>query len=211
MKLLVLGATGRTGGELLAQALTQGHQLTALARDPSRLSVRGERVHSIAGSATDSATTQAALEGQDAVLCALGPRSPTALLTFDLMRATVKALIPAMQAQRVDRIVMLSALGAGESAGHAPAAFRLMFRTLFRQVGKDKAVAEAMLRDSELDWTIVYPPSLTNGARTGNYRHGPALEVRGMPRISRADVAEFMLAQLTDHSYSHKPAIISSQ
>jgi putative NADH-flavin reductase len=211
MRLLVLGATGRTGAELLVQALTQGHQVTALARDLGRLSVQDERVHAIAGSATDRAVIHAALEGQDAVLCALGPRSPTALLSFDLMRATVEALIPSMQAQRVDRIVMLSALGAGQSAAHAPALFRLMFRTLFRQVGNDKAIAEAMLEESELDWTIVYPPSLTNGARTGNYRHGPALEVHRMPRISRADVAQFMLAQLTDHNYSRKPAIICSR
>jgi putative NADH-flavin reductase len=210
MRLLLLGATGRTGGELLLQALTQGHQLTALARDPGRLSVPDERVHAIAGSATDPAAIHAALEGQEAVLCSLGPRSPKALLGFDLMQETVEALIPSMQAQRVGRIVMLSALGAGQSAGHAPAAFRLMFRTLFRQVGKDKAIAEAMLEDSELDWTVVYPPSLTNGPRTGSYRHGQAIQIRGMPRISRADVAEFMLAQLTDPRYSRTSAIITS-
>ena len=209
MRLLLLGATGRTGRELLLQALPQGHRLTALARDPGRLAVHDERIHAIAGSATDPASINAALEGQEAVLCTLGPRSPRALLAFDLMRATVEALVPAMQAQRVGRIVMLSALGAGQSAGQAPAPFRLMFRTLFRQVGKDKAIAEARLKDSELDWTVVYPPSLTNGARTGTYRHGETMTVSGMPRISRADVAEFMLAQLTDPGYIRKPAIIS--
>ena len=210
MRLLLLGATGRTGRELLLQALAQGHQLTALARDPGRLAVRDEHVHAIAGSPSDSAAIHAALEGQEAVLCTLGPRSPKALLAFDLMQATVEALVPSMQAQRVGRIVMLSALGAGQSAAHAPAASRLMFRTLFRQVGKDKAIAEAMLEDSGLDWTVVYPPSLTNGPRTGSYRHGQAMKVRGVPRISRADVAEFMLAQLTDPSYVRRSAIISS-
>ena len=209
MRLLLLGATGRTGRELLLQALLHGHRLTALARDPGRLAVHDESIHAIAGSATDPAAINAALEGQEAVLCTLGPRSPNALLAFDLMQATVEALVPAMQAQRVGRIVMLSALGAGQSSGQAPAPFRLMFRTLFRQVGKDKAIAEARLEDSELDWTIVYPPSLTNGPRTSTYRHGQTMTLRGMPRISRADIAEFMLAQLTDPGYIRKSAIIS--
>jgi putative NADH-flavin reductase len=183
---------------------------TALARDPSKLSVHHERVHPIAGSPTDPAAILTALQGQDAVLCALGPSSPKEILSSHLMRATVDALIPSMKTQRVNRIVMLSALGAGQSASQAPAAFRLMFGTLFRQVGNDKAAAEAVLEQSDLDWTVVYAPSLTDGARTGNYKHGQALELRGMPRISRADVAEFMLAQLTDPRYSRKPAIIST-
>jgi putative NADH-flavin reductase len=208
MRLLLLGATGRTGRELLLQAPSQGHQLTALARDPGRLAVQDERIDAIAGSATDAAAINAALEGQEAVLCTLGPRSPKALLAFDLMQATVVALVPAMQAQGVGRIVMLSALGAGQSAGQAPAPFRFMFRTLFRQVGRDKAIAEARLEGSGLDWTIVYPPALTNGPRTGTYSHGQTTTVRGMSRISRADVAEFMLAQLTEPGYSRKSAII---
>jgi putative NADH-flavin reductase len=209
VRLLLLGATGRTGRQLLAQALAHGHQVTALARDPDKVPTHGGSVRVLGGSVTDPAALRTALDGQGAVLCALGPSSPAALFRFDLMRDTVDALVPAMNAHRVSRIVMLSALGAGQSAKHAPLPSRLMFRTLFRQVGNDKTIAERSLQDSELDWTVVYPPSLTNGDRTGSYRHGEALKVHGMPRISRADVAEFMLTQLTNPTYGRKPAIIS--
>jgi putative NADH-flavin reductase len=81
---------------------------------------------------------------------------------------------------------------------------------LLRQVGQDKAGAEDRLRSSGLDWTFVYPPSLTDGPRTDAYRHGEALELQGVPKISRADVAAFMLAQLTDSTYRRKPAIVST-
>jgi putative NADH-flavin reductase len=115
-----------------------------------------------------------------------------------------------MKRHDVSRVVMLSALGAGNSRAQAPAALRLAFRTLLRQVGKDKAKAEELLRRSDLDWTLVYPPSLVGGPRTGAYRHGGDLELRGMPKITRADVAEFMLTLATDSSYSRMPVVVSS-
>jgi len=208
MNLLLLGATGRTGRELLLRALDQDHQVTALARDPSKLTVQHERLRIVSGSATDPAVLEKAVADQDAVLCALGPRSANALMHCDLMRRSISPLINALQRSRAKRLVVLSALGVGQSAQHAPAISRSMFRTILRQVGKDKEAAEQSIRASQLDWTIVYPPSLTNGPATGSYQHGAALELRGLPKISRADVAEFMLAQLTDTSYNRKPAII---
>src|SRR5439155_20580419 len=114
---------------------------------------------------------------------------------------------PAMKRRGVSRLILESALGVGQSAEHAPAAFRLAFVTVLRQVGRDKAAAEDYLRASDLDWTIVYPPSLTNGPATGAYRSGETLELGGVPTISRADVAHFMLNQLDDASYSRRMAI----
>lgn len=210
MKLLLLGATGRTGQELLAQALDHGHEVTALVRDPDKLTVQDERLRILAGGATDADDAEKAVEGQDAVLCTLGPRSAKALVRCNLMRGSIGALAPAMVRHGVARLVLLSALGAGQSADHAPAALRLAFRTFFRVVGRDKAEAEECLRRSGLDWTIVYPPSLTSGPRTGVYRHGDSLEVHGVPKISRADVAQFMLAQVTDPSYRQKHVIVST-
>src|SRR5438270_789495 len=88
----------------------------------------------------------------------------------------------------------LGAVGVGESAPHATGVARLAFGTILRQVGKDKARAEEAVRASDLEWTVVYPPALTNGRATGDYRHGESLKLSGAPRISRADVADFMLA-----------------
>jgi putative NADH-flavin reductase len=209
-KLLLLGATGLTGRQLLAQALEQGHDIAALVRDPGKLAVEHERLRTVTGDATDAAAVDHALEGRDAVLCALGTRSPRSLVSSNLMTASMRALVPAMKRRGVSRLILESALGVGQSAEHAPAAFRLAFATVLRQVGRDKAAAEDYLRASDLDWTIVYPPSLTNGPATGAYRSGETLDLGGVPTISRADVAHFMLNQLDDATYSRRMAIVSS-
>jgi putative NADH-flavin reductase len=209
-RLLLLGATGLTGQQLLAQAIEQGHEITALVRDASKLSVEPSGLRIVIGSSTDPGVVDDALEGRDAVLCALCTRSPKSLVSCDLMIASMRALVPSMKRRGVNRVVVESALGVGQSAEHAPRAMRIAFATMLRQVGKDKAKAEKYLRASDLDWTIVYPPSLTNGPGTGDYRRGEALQLKGVPKISRADVAHFMLSQLDDASYSRRMAIVSS-
>jgi putative NADH-flavin reductase len=208
MKLLVLGASGRTGRELLAGALREGHGVTALTRDPGGLTAQDESLDVLIGSAKDPEVVDNAVAGQDAVLCALGPSSARELVRCELMRASVPALVSAMERRGVRRLILLSALGVGESARHAPTVSRFVFGTILRQVGKDKRRAEEAVRASDLEWTIVYPPSLTDGPATGSYRHGESVKLSGSPRISRADVAQFMLAQLTHDRYVRKGAIV---
>jgi putative NADH-flavin reductase len=208
MRLLVLGASGRTGRELVTGALGEGHDVTALVRDPDRLNSQNERLRVLVGGATDPATVDEAVAGHDAVLCALGPSSVRELLRTELMRTSVPPLVRAMEHHHVPRLILLSALGAGESARRAPRIARLAFGSILRQVGRDKEVAEQAVRASGLVWTIVYPPSLTEGPATGTYRHGAELALRGSPRISRADVARFMLSALTDDRYLRKGAIL---
>jgi len=208
-KLLLLGATGRTGRQLLSQGLELDYVITALVRNTDGVALEHERMRTVTGDATDGAAMDEALDGQDAVVCALGPTSPTSLLRCALMQETSRALVPSMKRHAVNRLVLLSALGVGASAAHAPPLLRIAFQTLLRQVGKDKAAAEEFIRSTDIDWTVVYPPSLTDGPRTGSYRSGEALELNGLPRISRGDVAEFMLAQLEQATYSRKIAIVS--
>jgi putative NADH-flavin reductase len=209
-KLLLLGATGATGRQLLAQAREQGHEITALVRRPDTLIVDTARLRIVIGDARDSAAVDDALAGMDAVLCALGTRSARSFFSSDLMTASMHALVPAMKRRSVGRLIVESALGVGASAGGAPLSARLAFATALRQVGKDKARAEAYLRASDLDWTVVYPPSLTKGPLTGGYRYGHTLSLKGVPSISRADVAHFMLRQLSDTTFSRRTAIVSS-
>ena len=170
--------------------------------------MRDERMRVVVGSATDPTALEEAVAGNDAILCALGPSSARELLRSELMRECVPALLGAMERHGVRRLILLSALGVGESAPHATGVARLAFGTILRQVGKDKRDAEEAVRSSGLDWTIVYPPSLTNASATGGYRHGQKLRLGGGARISRADVAEFMLAQLTSTRYSRSGAIV---
>jgi uncharacterized protein YbjT (DUF2867 family) len=208
MKLLVLGGTGRTGAQIIAQAIAGDDTVVALTRHPDFGASKNSRLEWIAGDATEQVDLTTALNGVDAVLCALGTPIGRSLLPTDLMRATVEALVPAMFERGVNRVVLLSALGVGRSVAYAPTTFRLAFRTLGRAIGTDKDRAEGGLAASDLDWTIVYPPLLTDGPRTGTYRHGETLALHGIPRIGRGDVADFMLAQVHDPLYHRRIAII---
>ena len=206
MRLLILGATGPTGRNLVDQALGAGHEVTALARNPSRLTIRHPRLAVVAGDATYARTLEDAMGGKDAVLSTLGAGNS---LRSQIASRAVAALIPAMRARALNRVIFLSSFGVGESLEHASLLQRIAFRTLLRQIFADKAKADAMLRASGLGWTLVYPTLLTNGARAGRYRVGERLAMRGMPTISRADVAAFMLAQLASDEWRCRTAVIS--
>ena len=206
MKLLALGSTGPTGRNLLGQGLNAGHDITALVRNANRLRITHPRLATIVGDATDTAVLEKAVSGKDAVLSALGAGNS---LKSDIASRAVAALIPAMRAQAVRRIIFLSSFGVGESFLDASPIQKLAYKTLLRGIFADKAKADAMLRGSGLDWTLVYPTLLTNGPRTGSYRVGEHLVMKGMAKISRADVAGFMLAQLFMDEWIGRTAVIS--
>jgi len=146
------------------------------------------------------------MAGHDAVLSALGAGNS---LRSEIASRAVAALVPAMRARGIKRVIYLSAFGVGETRAQASLVQRLAFRTLLRQIFADKAKADGMLRQSDLDWTLVYPTLLTNGVRTGKYRAGEHLAMTGMPKISRADVASFMLAQVSSAEWLRRTAVIS--
>ena len=206
MRLLILGATGPTGRNLVDQALGAGHEVTALARNALSLTVRHPRLAVVAGDATDVRTLEDAMGGKDAVLSALGAGHS---LRSQIASRAMAALIPAMRARALKRVIFLSSFGVGESCEQASLLQRIAFRTMLRQIFADKAKADAMLRASGLDWTLVYPTLLTNGARAGRYRVGERLAMKGMPSISRADVAAFMLAQPATDEWRCRTAVIS--
>jgi len=206
MKLLLLGATGPTGRHLLAQTLDAGHGVTALVRNASKLTITHPRLATVIGDATHAPILEEAARGKDAVLSALGAGNS---LRADIASRAMTALIPALKAQGGSRIIVLSSFGVGESFKQASPMQKLAYATLLRLIFADKAKADAMLRDSGLDWTLVYPTLLTNGPRTGNYRVGERLVMKGMAKISRADVADFMVAQLGTDEWIHRTAVIS--
>jgi putative NADH-flavin reductase len=206
---LLLGATGATGRRLLERALAREYRVTALVRDPRRLALEHANLRIVVGDATDPSAVREAVAGSEAAVSALGTRSPSSLVRCDLMTASMGVLVPAMEEAGAKRLILLSALGVGASANRSPRALRFAFRTLLRRVGADKARAEDRVRASELDWTIVYPPSLTDDEPSGELRAGEAPPLRGIPKISRADLADFMLAQLVDASYSRAGVIVT--
>lgn len=211
MRIAVFGGTGGTGRRFVAQALAAGHQLTALVRDPAKAPPAHDGLTVLTGEATsDQGAVTAAVTGADAVVSALGTertwqgvRAPT------VMAEATARIVTAMREAEVARVVWLSGLGVGDTLAEVPPLPRLAYRALLGRVYADKAAGERLLRRSGLDWTLVYPVMMTNGAPTGRYRHGERLELRGVPTVARADVAAFMLGRVTSGDYLHKIAVIA--
>lgn len=116
-----------------------------------------------------------------------------------------------MEEAGASRFILTSAYGVGETIRDVPFLPRLLMRVLLRDVYVDKKAGDDALRSSSLDWTIVHPVTLTDGARTGRVRAGERLNLSGFPRISRADVAEFLLAQTEDRSYSRRDVLVAPE
>jgi putative NADH-flavin reductase len=207
-KILVLGATGGTGKAVVSQALQQGHQVTALVHSPERTLAQSERLRSVVGDVTEeSSALDEAFRGQDAVISALG--RGFSFKSHGLMTRSIPRIIEAMQRQGGRRLIFTSAFGVGATWRDVPLLPRIFARTLLRDLYADQEAGEESLRQSDLDWTVVYPVALTNGPRTGQSRVGERLALRGMPKISRAEVADFLLSQVDDRRYIRKGVLIS--
>lgn len=208
MKLVVFGATGGTGRLIVEQALQQGHDVLAFVRDPDKLRITDARLHVVQGDAAeDTSRVTEAVRGQDVVISALGRRN--SFKSANLISRSMRAIVPAMERQGVRRLIVVSAFGVGESYHYAPLIPRIMFRVLLGDIFADKKAGEDHVRQSGLNWTLVYPVLLTNGPRTGKYRAGERLDLHGVPKISRADVADFVLTQLQDDKFWRRIALIS--
>lgn len=209
-KVLVLGATGGTGQQLVAQALQQGHIVTVLVRNPQQLASASDRLRIVTGGVTEGDTALAtAVRDQDVVISALGVGK--SFKSGGLMAQCVPRIVHAMEHQGVRRLIFTSAFGVGETHRDVPLIPRIFIRLLLRDIYRDKEVGEAQLRSSNLDWTLVYPSGLIDGPATGQCRAGERLVLRGFPRITRGDVAAFLLQQIDDATYLRKGVLISGE
>jgi putative NADH-flavin reductase len=205
-RLAVFGGTGRTGRLLLAQASTMGFEPVVLAREPS--SLRGkEGITVIEGNALDKEAVARVVEGSAAVVSALGrdSGSPPNLMTMSAIN-----IVAAMKRSGTERLIVLTNTAVEDPADDPPASHRLLRAMLPLVNGKlvnDSREAARVIAESELHWTLVRAPILTDGSRTGGYRVGPL--AKGIPiRVSRADAADFMLSCLVDNRFvGGRPAI----
>jgi len=201
LHILIIGATGGTGRQLVRQALELGHQVAAFVRTPARLKVEHPNLRIVKGNVLDYASLESAVRGQNVVVCALGHKRwfyPNKILsegTGNILRA--------MKTCDVPRLVCESSLGIGNSVGRLGLLYTFFVIPLILPfIFWDKVRQEKLIAESGVDWVIVRPAVLTNGAARGSYRHGPNLgNFLRTNRISRADVADFMLKQLTDDTY----------
>jgi putative NADH-flavin reductase len=207
-RILVLGATGGTGRQVLVQAAERDREITVLVRDPRKLPKNATPLRVLTGDLLhDPVVLTAALAGQDAVISALGVG--LSFKSGGLIYRGAPLLVASMKHQGVRRLVFTSALGVGATRRNTPVLVRLFSGTLLRDVYADKERGERSIVSSDLDWTIVYPAGLTNGPRTGRYRIGERLPLRGIPLISRADVAEVLLDQVDDRTYIRKGLVVA--
>ena len=200
MNLLVVGATGGTGQELVTQALERGHRVTALVRRPP-LDNPHPGLTVVLGNVLDPGSLERAVPGNGAVLSALGHKrwfGPTRILSQGTGN-----LIASMRRHGIRRLICETALGISDAWWQMGLYYTLFVRPFILPFYfRDKVRQEAVIRASDLDWTIVRPGGLTNGPKRGRYRHGPRVgHWLWTVRISRADVAAFMLDQLTDQRY----------
>ncbi len=200
-RVLIVGATGGTGRELVAQALERGFAVTALVRDPTRLRVEHPRLTVVRGDVLDAASVEAAMSGQDAVLSALGHKRyfyPTRILS-----SGTRNIVRAMESHGVRRVVCETSLGIGDTAGRLGLWYTFfVIPVILPFYFWDKTRQERVIAESGLEWVIVRPGALTNGDRKGRVREGRGVgSFLWTVRISRADVAAFMLSQLVSDTY----------
>lgn len=208
MKFLLIGATGATGRAIVQQGLIAGHDITALVRDASKAAVRHPHLRWVVGDIRNAQDVDGAMAGQDAVICTLG--TGVTFKPVTLFSEGTRNLLDAMNKHGVRRIVCITGIGAGDSRGHGGFIYdRVIAPVFLRTIYADKDRQEALLRRSDRDWIIVRPGQLTGGEATGRSR--ALLDLRGVTagKIARADVAAFVLQQLTSDAFLRRTPLLT--
>ncbi|HEX3472690.1 MAG TPA: SDR family oxidoreductase [Silvibacterium sp.] len=210
MKIVIFGATGGTGRELVRQGLAAGYEVTAFARNPTAFSPK-ERLRVAQGNALDRVAVIAAIAGQEVILSALGGRS---LGDSELLPRSMEHILAGMHQHSVRRLIVLGAAGTVEGTQKrislVPRMFFAVFKaTLLRKPFAAQTEMQRIIRESDTEWTIVQPPRLLNVPGRGEYR----VDAEGLPagggRISRADVATFMLGQIGSSEWGRREPYIA--
>ena len=204
MKVIVFGATGKTGLHVCRQAVEQGHQVTAFTRSVSKIDGLAPDLQVAQGDVTDAESVVAAVAGQDAAIITLGSNG---LRDKTTLSVGTRNVVDGMMKHEVGRLVVLSAAGVGESWGQISWLAKILFRTLLRNIYADHVAQEKLVRESSLDWTIVRAAILKDGPATGDYTASNTGKVR---HINRADLARFLVGQVDDAAYSKQAISVTS-
>lgn len=210
MKIAIFGATGETGRQFVEQALAAGYQVVAYVRNPSKLNTKHENLTIVQGELADQAIIERAVSGADAVISVLGPRGGS---KGKPITRGMQNIIEAMKKQGVRRLIISSTLSAKDPNDlpdfKAKALVNLVKLTMHAAYEEIVSVADTV-RKSDLDWTIVRLTTLNNNPKSGKVRVGYLGKGEVGLRISRADLAEFMLKQVQDTKYLRQAPVISN-
>jgi putative NADH-flavin reductase len=201
MNVIVFGSTGTVGKQLIKQSLENGHQVSAFCRDKSKLTdFELPNLKVLEGNVLNLADVKRGVENQDVVIITLGSGKDR---KSTVRSVGTKNIVSAMEALKVKRLICQSTLGTAESIGNLNFFWkRIMFGWFLKDIFLDHELQEKYVKESDLNWTIVRPAAFTDGEKTGQYFHGFNPNDKSLKlKISRADVADFVIKQIGDNSY----------
>lgn len=208
MKIVVFGASGGTGKQVVRQALDAGHHVTAFVRTPSKLVIEHSNLSIFQGDVTDAEKVEQAIAGQEAVISTLGPTRPA---VPGMMETAARNIIAAMHKHGLKRLISTTGAGVRDPQDRPKLFDKFMKALLTLMAGdvlRDSEANVNNIRSSDLDWTIVRFPRLMDGQHTGEYRVGYIGKNSGS-QISRADGADFIIGELENGEYLNKAPIVS--
>jgi putative NADH-flavin reductase len=195
MKLVVFGSTGGIGAQVVKQALEAGHIVTAVARHPSAIALQHEHLEVLQGDVLEPQTIPAAITGKDVVVSAVGVRNRAPTKVYS---EGVANIIQAMQSAHVHRLICVSASGLEPGPLWQRLVAKPILWAVLKEMYSDLVRMEAVIERSDVDWTILRPPALTNGPRTGQYQVELNKHLSRGLVISRADLGEYIVSHLSD-------------
>lgn len=203
MNILIFGASGATGSHLVSQALKQGHRVTAFVRTASKLEITHPNLKVAEGDVSHYQQVENAMQDQEVVFSALGAATP--FKRDHKLIIGIQNIVAAMTKQNVPRIIYQSFLGVKENRKELGLMVNMVMPVILKKAIVDHEAKEDIITKSQLDWVIVRCPMLTNGPLTASYRTGERIRSSSViPLVSRADVAHFMLQQISDDRHLHK-------
>jgi putative NADH-flavin reductase len=207
MNILIFGATGGTGRYLVTQGLKKGHHITAFVRNPKKLIIKNKNLSFVQGDVLNIKDVQEAVRGQDVVISVLGNKTSDALWKSNtIISDGVRNIISAMKKYKVKHLLFVASFGVNEKIFLPEKLFiRIILKNIFADIPKQ----EELIKKSSLDYILVHPSRLINGSRTGKYKAGENLPIGLFSKISRADVADFLLKNINVSPYIRKTVTIS--
>ncbi|MFC6323525.1 NAD(P)-dependent oxidoreductase [Companilactobacillus baiquanensis] len=207
MKILIIGATGPTGRKTIESALDLGDTVTAFARHTESLNDIKDKINIISGDAILTSDLEKAMIGQDAVISTLGRGG--SMQSHNLFTRAAVSIVNSCNHTQVPRLIWLSSFGVGETYKDATATQKIVYKTFLRNIYANKKASERIIHASKLNWTVVYPSTLTNGQAKGKYNIDEHIKMHGLPSISREDVADFLCAAAHDNKWIRRNAVIT--
>jgi putative NADH-flavin reductase len=204
MKIVIFGASGKTGSLLVNEALASGHVVIAYVRKPESVKSEHPNLKVVAGYLNEKDKLKSVISGSDACISTLGGASLTKH-SFEIIEG-IDYIVSIMEEEKVMRFIYLSSFGAGDSRKYMPQPIRFIIADIMLLVPlADHNTNESRIIKSQLHWTIVRPGGLTNGAKTDILKHGYGkTKIKGSLSISRSNVAAFLLNQVTSKDYANK-------